>query len=426
MNIFIDLDGTLTNTSHSYFKRMKDGIDPVDVELIKPYVFQDAYLFIANQQNLGNKLFIISDSHPKYVKPIAEKIFNLPFLSLADKPNDLKTREFIKSIPELNLAFQNKDDFIMIGDSWLDIGLGRLLNIRTILTKFYRASEVEIRDGIGEDWKPIKQGPTYYARTFKEVSDIIARPLDSLLALEAIFQGVQSSNMVKFKYQKHVNGFTAFRCLARQEDGECDRFARADKYFQIDNPNRTPEFLGKISRGVSNYLSRVESSSVVNWDYLTYVSDKSTTSPPNKMRQIFELVETNIPKVKLFTWSENTDGSLRNRPDYNSRREFIGKHLSSDETIDLKGKNVVVIDDQFTSSATAYEIASQLRFKGVENILFVALFYLTLPLTNKDCPQCGKKMKIKVNRKKGTKFYSCLPKKYGGDGCGNIINIREE
>ena len=272
-----------------------------------------------------------------------------------------------------------------------------MLNIRTVLAKFYTSTEVEVRDGIGDDRKQIKQGPTYYAENFKELSNIISNPLDSLLALEAVFQGKTSSKAVKFKFQKYADGFTAFRCLARQEDGECDKYSRADKYYQIDNPGRSVEFLEKLALSVSNYLKSVERQATLNWDYLSYVSDKRTTTPPNKMKEIFDLVESTIPKVKLFEWDKSVEGSLRQQPNYQSRREFIAKYLSTYNSIDLNGKNVIVIDDQFTSSATAYEIATQLRNRGVKNILFIALFYLILPLSNKTCPKCGKKMQIKIN-----------------------------
>ena len=90
---------------------------------------------------------------------------------------------------------------------------------------------------------------------------------------------------------------------------------------------------------------------------------------------------------------------------------------------ELESKNIIVIDDQSTSSATANEISQQLRNKGVKNILFVSLFYLILPIESKNCPQCGKSLKIKINKKNGNKFYSCLPPKFGGQGCGFIENI---
>ena len=132
------------------------------------------------------------------------------------------------------------------------------------------------------------------------------------------------------------------------------------------------------------------------------------------MKEIFDLVNSSIPKVKLFEWRNDVEGSLRNRPDYKSRREFITKYLSTIEDIDLNDKSVIVIDDQFTSSATAYEIATQLKNKGVKNILFIALFYLILPIQSKFCPRCNNNMKITIRREDGAKFYCCNTKA----GCG--------
>ena len=151
----------------------------------------------------------------------------------------------------------------MVGDSWLDIELGRRLNIRTVLTNFYKATSIEERDGIGQEWKPIKMGATYYAKTFDEVSQIVENPNKNLLALEAVFQGETSDNMVRFLTRYSNGNFIAFRCLARQEDGECDRFARADKYYQIDNPERTAEFNRRLSN--ANQI-RVEVSSTAGGD----------------------------------------------------------------------------------------------------------------------------------------------------------------
>jgi phosphoglycolate phosphatase-like HAD superfamily hydrolase len=412
MILLIDLDGTLTNTAHPQFKKMKDGLEETIISSIP--LFDGAVEFINYQKNLGNTIIIVSDSHPKYVNKISTEIFNSDFIYLADKPNPERTLEYINSNPELLKLYSERDNFILIGDSFLDIELGRRLNIRTIQTKFYKATEIEERDGIGQDWKPLKMGPTYYVKKYLEINEIIENPFDNLLAIEAAFKGRESSKAVAFKDYKSQNGYTAFRCLARQEDGECDKYARADKYYQIDNPNRSLEFLKTLAFGVDSYLAKVESFPEFQWDYLTYVSDKKTTSPPNKMKEIFDLVNCSIPKIKLFDWRNDVKGSLRNRPDYKSRKEFINKYLFTLEGIDLSGKSIIIIDDQFTSSATAQEITAQLKYKGVKNILFVALFYLILPIQSKLCPRCNNNMKITVRREDGVKFYYCNPKV----GCG--------
>ena len=400
---------------------MKDGIEQTDLSKIK--VFKGAKEFIENQKRKGNIPIIVSDSHPNYVKPLAEQVFDIEFVSLTDKPNSEKTEKFILSKPELAEQYQNKDNFLLIGDSWLDIELGRKLNIRTVYTKFYKASEIEERDGIGQDWKPVKSGPTFFANNFTDLENIIENPIENLLAIESIFQGGNSNEMTKFLFRNYNGNFVAFRCLARQEDGECDRFARADKYYQIDNPNRDKEFLIKLANGVENYLKRVEKFPEYNWDYFTYVSDKKTTTPPNKMKEIFELVDTSFNKKTLFVWNEDVTGSLRNQPNYQARRNFIASNLKILPNLDLANKSIIVLDDQFTSSATANEISHQLRQSGVKNILFVALFYLILPIESKMCPKCGQPMKIKIRRENGNKFYSCVPPKYRGSGCGHIENI---
>lgn len=412
MIILIDLDGTLTNTAHPHFKKMKDGLEETIISSIP--LFDGAVEFINYQKKLGNTIIIVSDSHPKYVNKISTEIFNLDFVYLADKPNPERTLEYINSNSELIKLYTERDNFILIGDSFLDIELGRRLNIRTVQTKFYKAIEIEERDGIGQDWKPLKMGPTYYAKKYSEINEIIENPFDNLLAIEAAFNGKESSKVVAFKDFKTQNGFTAFRCLARQEDGECDKYARADKYYQIDNPNRSAEFLKTLVLGVNSYLEKLKSFPEFHWDYLTYVSDKKTTSPPNKMQEIFDIVNSSIPKIKLFDWRNDVEGSLRNRPDYKSRREFINKYLYTIEGIELNEKSVIVIDDQFTSSATAYEIATQLKNKGVKNILFIALFYLILPIQSKFCPRCNNNMKITIRREDGAKFYYCNTK----SGCG--------
>lgn len=425
MIVFLDLDGTLTNTAHSKFKDLKDGKITADSFSIP--VFKGAKDFVNELKRLGHRPIIVSDSHPNYVNPIAQNIFGIEQINLTDKPNTLKTLGFIESDQVLLQLFnQNRDNFLMIGDSFLDIELGRRLNIRTILTKFYKTDEIEERDGIGDDWKPLKMGPTYYAKTYNEILEIIREPLKNLLSIEAAFQGVYSENMVRFKFQRKSLGFYAFRCLGRQENGEVDKYSRGDLYYQIDNPNRSKETLQILATGVSNYLNRVKRYPDFKWDYFTYVSDKTTTNPPNKLKEIFELIESPWQKVKIFEWNPNLKGSLRNQPNYKDRRTFIDENIYLIKGIEYENKNIIIVDDQFTTSATAHSIVEKLSKHGVKNVLFIALFYLISTVESMNCPSCGKPMVIKINRKDGNKFYSCTPPQYKGSGCGKIINIAND
>lgn len=426
MIVFIDLDGTLTNTADIFYKDIKDGLkdfNPSDIPL-----FPQAIEFISTLKTLGHRIIILSDSHPKYVRPIVETFFNVEYIYLADKPNTAKTVSFIQSDKRLYDLYQtNKEQFIIIGDSYLDIQLGRKLKILTSYIKLYSNGNFSEYDGIGDYRTIIKYGPTFITKQYSELIQIIANPQDFLLSIEASYKGFKTYRAVKFwdfKDREH-NRIVAFRCLARQENGSCDSFSRADLYYQIDNPNRNIETLQIMAKGVENYLKGLLSIKSYEWDYFTYVSDKSSTTPPNKLKEIFDLININIEKIQLFTWNENITTSLRAEKDYHDRQKFIHSnlHILNLEST-LKRKNIIVLDDQLTTGATAFEIRKKLEEKDVGNILFITLFYMSLQvLDDKICPRCGKPLAIKTNRKFGTKFYSCQLPQYGGTGCGYIENI---
>lgn len=424
MVLFIDLDGTLTNTSDIHYKEYKDGLKETDPSTIP--VFQGAIEFIKILQQNGHRVIILSDSHPKYVKPIVDYWFKVEYIYLSDKPNTSKTLTYINTDNELKELYTNKNNFLIIGDSALDIQLARKMGIPSILTRLYSytGGNYDTKDMIGDERTLIKYGPTYIAKSFNDIIQIISNPTSSLLSIEAIAQGANSGRALKFWSYKNQNRLVAFRCLGRQGNGACDKFAKADWYYQIDNPNRTKKLLESLAQGVSDYIQKISNIPNYNWDCITYVSDKATTTPPKKMQEIFDLVETVIPKITLFRWDDNMSSSIRSHINYTDRQNFISEHLYINQEFDLAGKNIIIIDDQLTTGATAFEIRKKLEEQNVGNIVFVTLFYMILEVKDDMiCPICGKPLSIKINRRKGTRFYSCQPERYGGDGCGYTYNI---
>lgn len=59
--------------------------------------------------------------------------------------------------------------------------------------------------------------------------------------------------------------------------------------------------------------------------------------------------------------------------------------------------------------------------------LLPCFIFVTSVNSSKLCPRCSanglnKQLQVKINRQTGEKFYSCVPPKYRGDGCGYTEN----
>ena len=439
MLILIDLDGTITNTVHPSWKPYKDGIMDYPTDKI-PYI-EGSIEFIKRQQQQGNCVLIVSDSHPRYVIPIS-KYLGIDCVSLADKPNNNKLSLYMVSHPDYERMVKSKD-CILIGDTVLDIELGRRLEIPTIwISPYLITDEIkDAKDKIGDDMTSIKMGPTYVAKTFAEIDKILDEPINNLYTIESIFAGGISSKAIKYSINRFRDGsYAAIRCLARQEASSCDQYARSDKYHAMSNSNRSQDLLKALAKGISTYIQQ-PSLQNEGWDYITYLTDKKTTIPQNKMKEVFDLVETDIPKVQLLKWINTINDSIRNQHFYRDRKVFLEQFLYVDaanldnenpkpEDVNktcIKDKNIIVLDDQLTTSATAWHVIHQLKNKGAKNILFIALFQMILPVEScMLCPCCGKPMQIKIRYRDGCKFYSCVPPRFGGDGCGYSIKISEQ
>ncbi len=423
MIIFIDLDGTLLNTADLKYKKFKDWLEDFSIWDIP--IFEWAIDLIHTLRQKGHTVIIVSDSHPKYVNKIVNSLFWIECLSLMWKPNITKILPYIKNNEILHNTYQkNKEDFCIIGDSSLDVEFWRRLNIPTIFIQLYNGWNYAPTDWISNKKQIIKYWPTYIADSFQDILDIIETPLKYLLSLEAAYQWINTAKSleIKWNYNKEDKSFTSIRCLARQQQGECDSYGRADLYFQIWNPQRSLENLQIMVKGIENYLRSLKTDS---WDILTYVSDKKSTIPPDKMKQIFDMIPCGIKKEKLFEWNTDMTTSLRKQPNYSTRCAFLKNNLHFCSNLEnLEGKNIIILDDQVTTWSTSDTIIRMLKEKHVNNILFLGMFYFLEQVDScKQCPRCWKFLVLKLKRDDWHRFYSCVPSKYGWDGCWYIENL---
>ncbi|WP_144007551.1 MULTISPECIES: HAD family hydrolase [unclassified Prevotella] len=181
MLIFLDLDGTLVNTVHPSWKPYKDGLQDFLVAQIP--LFAGVKEFIASRKHKGDSLVIASDSHPRYVNPIADML-SVEALSLADKPNNKKILEFLDSHPQYKQMVA-EGNCLMVGDTKLDIEFGRRIGALTCWIHPYRITKdiIDERDGIGDEMASKKMEPTFTVKNFAAIEEIIDFPLNNLTSV---------------------------------------------------------------------------------------------------------------------------------------------------------------------------------------------------------------------------------------------------
>lgn len=380
--ILFDLDGTLTNTMHPEFRAYRDGQATININRV-PF-FLEAKELIHETKKRGNQVFIVSDSHPKFVRPIAAHL-GLQSLSLAYKPTIEKTQEFIQSYSNIKLPSSR---IFLVGDTYLDIRTAKKLGIPSIQIMHSADYKPKV-------WmKAQKEGPTFSCNSYGQLLNIIDNPGKNLLTIEGLKYGKDSIGEIQIDglSYKASAGRKRFQiALARQETGPCDIFARSDWYRTFSSRDRNDEFLKKIATGVKSYLYHFMKERDIKFDYLSYVADKKTTVPPKKMEYFTQMIDCSIPNKSIFEWDNNVEGSIRFQPNRSDRYSFVKKFLRLKSDASIYGKNIIVIDDQLTTGATMDAITDLLWNNGGNHILFLSLFrMISEGSTEKKCPQCNK------------------------------------
>lgn len=414
--ILLDLDGTLTNTMKAEFADFRDGkatMDPRKVPL-----FPGAIEFVRKLKNDGNEVFIISDSHHRFVTPIAKEVFDVQALSLAYKPATENIQRFIQSNSSIKLP---SNRIFMVGDSSLDIIVSRKLKLPSI----HIMHELDYKPDLWAETQ--KLGPTFSCSSFEYLYEIISNPLENLLVLEGLkYEGISHGEIRidEVAYKAAVGKRLYQVALARQESNPCDIFARSDWYRIFSSKDRTPTFLKLISNALANYISRFLEKENIAFDYLSFVPDKATTVPPQKMELFSQMIPSTIPHKQVLRWRNDVKGSIRNYPHRKDRYKFVREYMNVVESENVSGKNIIVIDDQITTGATMYAITDMLWGRGANHILFISLFRMISEVNiGKKCPKCSKEMSARTRKSDGNRFYSCATPAYGGTGCGHIENF---
>ncbi len=415
IKLLIDLDGTLTDTNGDKFDDIKYGRNR-KFELHDIPLIEGAVDFIQHVKTLGHSVAIISDSHHAYVERMAAEVFDVPCLSLAKKPNTEKLRAFLLAKFDFPKNTKAKD-FLFIGDTELDIHTARRLEIPSVCLNFSYGNVLGNGRANKEIIFKLKEGATYYCKNYHDILEVLKKPALHRLALEYKV----GRRSVKFlNEQNRNNGYTMVRCLARQSQGLCDETRALKRYHDFQSATRNVEFVQEIAEDTSSYLREVVCAhpDKFSWDYITCVPDKETTIPPKKMEDFLSAIDTPIPKAQIFAWSPDTEGSIRNQKNRNERFAFVNELISIQKEHSLKDKNVIVIDDQYTTGGTAKALSEKLLNAEVKNILFLSLFYLVSNVPPEiECPRCGKATEVNYNPKDRVFFVGCVAYKDKGAEC---------
>lgn len=410
--VFFDLDGTLVDTAGREWEDVKYGrkyFSADDIPL-KPGALQ----LLANLRSQGCQLWIVSDSSSAYVRKMSEHLgFGRAYLANCGKPNTIK---FEAAFFNYYNYFQGDErirlECLFVGDSHLDIQIARRLGMPSLLVD----SEYK---GRGR-FKKAALGSTYICRCLSEVHAIVMAPISSKLVLEDPNGGMSTCISLDVKSE---NRKVITKGLARQLRGAGDWPQALHVYSKLHEAKRDEIYLNNLSDRLSTWLRTVceSSSGKFDWSVITWAPDKESTIPPNKMRDLVSRIDTHLAIEPLFEWKAGVDGSVRRLTSYASRVEFLKNNLFLRECVDIRGRDIVVIDDQFTTGATSQRMIDDLIEAGARNVLMVILFYIADDvLPGLKCPMCNLDVLIKTNKKTGDRFYSCAPMRFGNvvDGCG--------
>lgn len=166
-----------------------------------------------------------------------------------------------------------------------------------------------------------------------------------------------------------------------------------------------------------------------NIDVVTYVPLKPYQIEDNsydRFKQL-KLEQCKSNKIELENIILCTKNFVQKQNDANQRQENVKGAFKVIK--DIKNKNILVIDDVFTTGSTITEIAKTLYEAGAKNVeaIVLAINQLTDATTKYRsiaCPVCGEPLALKVNSNKGSLFFGC-PKYNEHNSINTSIDFKE-
>ena len=149
-----------------------------------------------------------------------------------------------------------------------------------------------------------------------------------------------------------------------------------------------------------------------NINLVTYVPLKPSQIKENsydrfKQLQLKHCMSNDICLKKIILCTKDF---VQKQNDANQRQENVKDAFEVIE--DVKDKNILIIDDVFTTGSTITEIAKTLYEAGAKNVeaIVLAINQLTnaaIECKSLPCPVCGERMILKVNSNNGRLFFGC-------------------
>ncbi|MDQ7984064.1 HAD-IA family hydrolase [Pseudomonas sp. G34] len=418
--VLFDLDNTIANTDSLKVIRetgMYDLLTEKKLSNISIYPECLELLNVLVEKKI--KLGVVTNSGRRYAEKILAHL-NLDIFETVVTYTDVKA-EGMKPSPEgINLALRALklkagDDIFYVGDDYIDI------------VAAYRAGVQPIVPGWGNG-KPISQMPAA-VMTAKHLIDELDTPEEIKLIAEkcaelSTFNFMKkrlyfapldlSSNVVTLRDDLKVLCFGRYfsqKSLITSRLHDAHKLS-LDIFKKELDPNFTaPEYWVELFAHCVEKIPEYIFKKKKHFDIITVIPAK---------QEKFKRLEEMLGRVEAATscesefiddilWFIEGANSLKTLP-LEGRSAEISETLqiNQERLDDIRGKTILVIDDVMTTGATFARAYELLMSHGASQVIGVTLAKtVSITDTQKECPACGRTMRINKNKATNIRFWGC-------------------